>query len=86
MTHLLRLVGKVIGVNADAVAADEARPKREKFHFVCAASRTLSVSMPNLLEAESSFTRAMFTSRWVFSMTLAASATLIEGSSRFRRL
>jgi hypothetical protein len=31
--------------------------------------------------ADSSFIKAMFKSRWAFSITLAASATLIEGAS-----
>ncbi|EXI73000.1 MAG: hypothetical protein AW07_02932 [Candidatus Accumulibacter sp. SK-11] len=43
-----------------------------------AASRTSTVSMPMRSKMiASSFIRAMFRSRWVFSMTLAASATLM---------
>ena len=50
-----------------------------KFHFVPAACSTSSVSMSSLLKiSASSFTSAMLTSRWVFSITLAASATLME--------
>jgi hypothetical protein len=55
------------------------RPGRNgrKFHLVPAACSTSSVSMPILSKMiASSFIRAMFRSRWVFSMTLAASATL----------
>ena len=51
----------------------------QKFHFVPAAAMTSIVSMSRLWQiAENSFMSAMFTSRWVFSMILAASATLIE--------
>ena len=52
------------------------RPGRNgrKFHFVPAASRTSRVSMPRRLKiSASSLMRAMLTSRWVFSMTFAAS-------------
>ena len=52
-----------------------------KFHFVPAAASTSWVSMPmasNIIA--SSFTSAMLTSRWVFSITLAASATLMLGA------
>ncbi|MNP64297.1 hypothetical protein D3C76_1597810 [compost metagenome] len=52
-----------------------------KFHLVPAASRTSSVSMPMRSKiSASSFMRAMFKSRWVFSITLAASATLIDAA------
>ncbi len=54
------------------------RPGRNgrKFHLVPAARSTSSVSMPSLWNSRlSSFISAMLTSRWVFSMTLAASAT-----------
>ena len=50
-----------------------------KFHFVAAASMTSAVSMPSRdITIESSLTKAMFTSRWVFSTIFEASATLIE--------
>ena len=50
-----------------------------KFHLVRAAASTSAVSMPSTWQiAESSFISAMLRSRWVFSMTLAASATLID--------
>ena len=49
-----------------------------KFHFVPAACSTSSVSMFILAKiSASSLTSAMLTSRWVFSITLAASATLM---------
>ena len=54
------------------------RPGRKgrKFHLLPAASSTSRVSMPSLPKIRaSSFIRAMLRSRWVFSMTLAASAT-----------
>ena len=53
----------------------------KKFHFVAAASKTDLVLIFNLLKIiENSFTRAIFTSLCVFSITLAASATLILGA------
>ena len=54
------------------------RPGRNgrKFHLVRAAASTASVSIPMRWKIiASSLTRAMLRSRWVFSMTLAASAT-----------
>jgi hypothetical protein len=49
-----------------------------KFHFVPAAASTSRVRMPMRSKmSESSFMSAMFRSRCVFSMTLAASATLM---------
>ena len=56
------------------------RPGRNgrKFHFVPAASSTSSVSMPMRWKMiDSSFISAMLRSRCVFSITLAASATLM---------
>ena len=43
-----RLVGQVVGIDADAVAADEAGAKGWKFHLVPAASSTSRVSRPEL--------------------------------------
>lgn len=52
-----------------------------KFHFVEAASSTSIVSIPMRVNIfESSLTKAMFMSRCEFSITFAASATLIEGA------
>ncbi|MNL44757.1 hypothetical protein D3C87_1673520 [compost metagenome] len=52
--------------------------KGRKFHFVPAASSTSSVSMSSRWKIRlNSFISAIFTSRCVFSMTLAASATLM---------
>ena len=52
--------------------------KGRKFHFVPAAFSTSSVSMPMRWKiSDSSFISAMFRSRCVFSITLAASATLM---------
>ena len=59
------------------------RPGRNlrKFHFVPAAASTSAVRMPMRSKMiASSFMSAMLRSRWVFSMTLAASATLIDGA------
>ncbi len=59
------------------------RPGRKfkKFHFVPAAFNTASVSIPNRLNnTANSLINAMFTSRWVFSITFAASATLIDSA------
>ncbi len=61
-----------------AVAEASCRNGR-KFHLVPAASSTSSVSMPSLLKMiDSSLIRAILTSRCVFSITFAASATLIQ--------
>ncbi len=49
--------------------------------MVPAASSTSAVRMPMRSKiSASSFMSAMLRSRWVFSMTLAASATLIDGA------
>ena len=49
-----------------------------KFHLEAAASMTSCVSMPITLKMRaSSFMKAMFTSRWEFSMIFEASATLM---------
>ena len=54
---------------------------RRKFHFVPAAASTSRVGMPSRSKMiASSFISAMLRSRWVFSMTLAASATSIDGA------
>ena len=51
----------------------------KKFHLVPAARSTSRVSRSSLSKiCDSSFISAMFRSRWVFSMTLAASATRID--------
>ena len=50
----------------------------KKFHFVPAASKTSCVSISSLSKMiESSFIRAIFISRCVFSIIFAASAILI---------
>ena len=55
--------------------------KGRKFHLVPAASRTSRVSIPIRVKIlESSFTNAMLMSRWLFSITFAASATFIVGA------
>ena len=57
------------------------RPGRKprKFHLVPAAFSTSTVSMPIFSKMmASSLTKAMLRSRCVFSITLAASATLID--------
>lgn len=52
--------------------------KFKKFHLVAAASSTSWVSMPNNPNIyDSSLTKAMLISRCEFSITFAASATLI---------
>ena len=52
-----------------------------KFHLVSAASSTSLVLIPILLNIlESSFIKAILMSRCEFSITFAASATLIEGA------
>ena len=55
--------------------------KLRKFHFVDAASNTEPVSIFILEKIiDSSFMRAIFKSLCVFSITLAASATLIDSA------
>ena len=55
--------------------------KGRKFHFVPAAFSTSAVEMPSRSKMiASSFISAMLRSRCVFSITLAASATSIEGA------
>lgn len=64
----------------NVLLGDMSRPGRKcrKFHLVPAASRTDWVSIPIRLKIiASSLTRAILRSRWVFSITLAASATLM---------
>ena len=53
--------------------------KGKKFHLLLAASITALVSMSKILKILAiSFIKAILTSRWAFSITLAASATLID--------
>ena len=55
--------------------------KGRKFHFVPAASNTAWVSISRRLNIlANSFTKAILMSRCEFSITLAASATFIEGA------
>jgi len=71
--------GQAIGIDADAVTADQARGEPQEFHFAPAACKTSLVGMPSRSKMiASSFISAMLRSRWVFSMTFAASATSIE--------
>ena len=52
-----------------------------KFHLLEAASSTSLVSIPIALNIfANSFIKAMFTSRWEFSIILLASATLMDGA------
>ena len=53
-----------------------------KFHFVDAASMTSIVEISNEVNSWcNSFINAIFTSLWIFSVTFAASATLIDDAS-----
>ena len=55
--------------------------KGKKFHLLPAAFRTSSVSIFSLLnKIDNSLIRAIFISRWMFSITFAASATFIFGA------
>ena len=55
--------------------------KGKKFHLVPAASKTACVSISNKLKIfANSFTKAILISRCEFSITLAASATFIDGA------
>ena len=52
-----------------------------KFHLVRAASSTSQTDTPTLRQiCATSFMKAMLMSRWAFSITLAASAALIEAA------
>ena len=52
-----------------------------KFHFVDAALITSFVSIFNLEQIiDNSLAKAIFKSLWVFSITFAASATIIDGA------
>ena len=79
---LLGAVGQIIRIDADAVAADQARAGNSgNSIWSRAAASTSPVSMPSRWKiADSSFMKAMLRSRCVFSMTFAASATLIDGA------
>ena len=75
----LGLVGQVVRVDADAVAADQAGPERQEVPFGAGGlAAPPSVSMPSRSKMiASSFISAMLRSRCVFSITFAASATLM---------
>jgi len=74
-------VGQVVGVDADAVAADEARAERQEVPLGAGRLEHVQrVDAEREKSSDSSFISAMFRSRWVFSMTLAASATLIDAA------
>ena len=78
IADLLRLVRQVVGVDADAVAADQSGPEGQEVPLgPGGAQHFLGVEPKRLKISASSLIRAMFTSRWVFSMTFAASATLM---------
>ena len=76
VAHRLGLMGQVVGVHANAVPADETWPEGQEVPLGACGLQHGLVSMPILLKMiANSLTRAMFRSRCVFSMTLAASAT-----------
>ena len=78
VAELVGLVRQVVRIDADAVAADEARAERQEVPLGARGLQHLRVSMPILWKiSASSFISAMLRSRCVFSMTLAASATLM---------
>ena len=75
----LRLVGQVVRVDPDAVAADQARLEAEEVPLRAGGRRGLpAVSSPSRSKMiASSFIKAMFRSRCVFSITLHASAAMM---------
>ena len=87
--NALRIVSELIGENMSpgtiVVYESTVYPGKNfrKFHFVPAASKTDLVSIPSRRKMRaSSFINAMFRSRCVFSITLAASATVGARSDR----
>jgi hypothetical protein len=76
VADFLRLVGEVVRVDADAVAADQAGAEGQEVPLGAGGLQHLQgVDASRLKMRASSFIRAMLRSRWVFSITLAASAT-----------
>ena len=79
VAELLRLVREVVRIDADAVAADEPGPERQEVPLRARrlrARRACRCRSRSKISA-SSFISAMLRSRCVFSITLAASATLM---------
>jgi hypothetical protein len=79
IAQLLRLGGEVIGIDADAVAADQAGIEAQEIPLGAGRRQDFAgADADEIADLEISFIRAMLMSRWVFSITLAASATLID--------
>jgi hypothetical protein len=81
---LLGPISQVIRIDADAVATDNPGLKGKEIPFgSCCRERVATaaarVDIECLKLSDSSFMNAMLRSRWVFSITFAASATWIEG-------
>ena len=75
----LGLMGQIVRIDTDAVASDQARAKRQEIPLRARCIKDfMGIDTQGLKISDNSLTRAMLTSRCVFSMTLAASATLIE--------
>ena len=74
---------QVVGIDADAVPADQSRGERQEIPFGCRRRQHVTGVDAECggRSRDSSFMKAMLRSRWVFSITLAASATLIEGAA-----
>ena len=75
-------MGEIVGIDSDAVTAHQARfeieeiplaPRRRQ-HFTGVDAKPIAKMRA------SSFMSAMLRSRWVFSITFAASATFMEGA------
>ena len=76
-----RLVRQVVRIHADAVAADQAGLEWQEVPLRPAAASTSWCRCPSPRRSSpGSLIGAMLTSRWVFSMTFAASATLMLGA------
>ena len=72
---------QVVGIDADAVSTDQARREWQEVPFRPRGLEDVRGPDPSRSQMRAiSFMSATFRSRWVFSMTLAASATWIDGA------
>ena len=75
IARFLGAVGQVIWIDPDAVPTNKARLKRQEIPFrPCGRESTSPVSISSAWKiSDNSFMKAMLHSRWVFSITFAAS-------------
>ena len=77
-TVILCLTDQVVRIDSNAMSSDQTGLERQEIPFRPAAASTSFVSIPIRWKIfDNSFIKAMLMSRWEFSITLAASATLI---------